>query len=354
MPNLAIVFVTTLAQPHAFRHSGLAYLHFTPYSRAESIAILAARPPRIFDAPPDSAAYPEYTPELAAEDDAWLWNRYLGVVWDSLSKHAGRDLVRFELCAHRLWRDFVRPINEGVFGTRDFSRLLVNRRHVFQNDSALLDRVLPSTTASEAAAAKLPSHQASFPDGRSAPKPLAPAFTLPYFSTFLLIAAYLASHNPARTDSVYFMQHTDKRKNRRRRGGAAASAPATPSKSRSGLKSRRSIPRHLLMPSPFTLDRLLAIFRALLPQTNATVSQAGAAPDSVPQLADLYTQIATLTSIRLLVRAGASCSASGLGGHGDVLEPGAKWRVNFGWEWIRTEGRRVGVEVADFLVGGAE
>ena len=88
-----------------------------------------------------------------------------------------------------------------------------------------------------------------------------------------------------------------------------------------------------MTPSPFTLDRLLAIFRALLDGT-------------VPQVADLYTQIATLTSMRLLVRAGA--------GSNDALEGGGRWRVNFGWEYARALGRSVNLEVGEYLVGGVD
>ena len=67
----------------------------------------------------------------------------------------------------------------------------------------------------------------------------------------------------------------------------------------------------------------------------------------VPQVADLYTQVATLTSLRLLVRAG------GVGGN-DGLEAGGRWRVNVGWEYARGLGRRVGLEVGEYLVGGVD
>lgn len=94
--------------------------------------------------------------------------------------------------------------------------------------------------------------------------------------------------------------------------------------------THRKIPRRLLAPSPFTLERLLAIFRSILPH-------------DVKGSVDLYTQFATLTSLRLVQRAGVS---------GDVLEAGAKWRVNVGLEYIGRLGRGVGCEVADYLFEG--
>jgi origin recognition complex subunit 5 len=214
----------------------------------------------------------------------------------------------------KLWRPFVEPVVSGQFGTRDFSRLIINRRHLFQLEDSVLDHiikdaepqtVLEPTTPSKHTAAKMMIH------------------TLPFYTTHLLIAAYLASYNPSRTDATYFMKHSDKRKGKRR-------APTT---SVSNSMKARKISRHLLTPSPFPLDRLLAIFRALL-------------DGGVPQVADLYTQIATLTSLRLLVRAGA--------GSNDALEAGGRWRVNFGWEYARALGRSVNLEVGEYLVGGVD
>ncbi len=42
---------------------------------------------------------------------------------------------------------------------------------------------------------------------------------LPYYSKYLLCAAYLASYNPAKQDAIYFVKSSEKK--RRRRGGGA-------------------------------------------------------------------------------------------------------------------------------------
>lgn len=223
----------------------------------------------------------------------------------------------------RLWREFVRPVVDGTFGTRDFSRLMVNRRHLFQLEDSVLDRIIstPDTTMTATVAGKevLPATPAAAKKAAA----LGAQHDLPYYTTYLLIAAYLSSYNPSRTDVTYFMKHSDKRKNRRHHASTKLSA-----------KKSRKIPRHLLTPSPFPLDRLLAVFRSLL-------------DGPVPQVADVCTQIATLTSMRLLVR-------TGQGGAGDMLDTGMRWRVNFGWEYVRRLGRSVGVEVGEYLVGGVD
>jgi origin recognition complex subunit 5 len=194
---------------------------------------------------------------------------------------------------------------------------MVNRRSLFQLEDAVLDRIISSSTASTITAATANGATPATPK-----KTLAVKHNLPYYTTFLLIAAYLSSYNPSRTDITYFMKHTDKRKNRRRAPNSVAAA-----------KKSRKIPRHLLTPSPFPLDRLLAVFRSLL-------------DGPVPQVADVCTQIATLTSMRLLVRTGQ--------GGNDALGDGMRWRVNFSWEYARSLGRSVGVEVGEYLVGGVD
>jgi hypothetical protein len=71
------------------------------------------------------------------EDRRWLWQRYCEIVWEAAGKGAARDLVAFRSICYKLWRPFVQPIVEGQFGTRDFSRLVVSKRSLFQNEDIL-------------------------------------------------------------------------------------------------------------------------------------------------------------------------------------------------------------------------
>lgn len=56
---------------------------------------------------------------------------------------------------------------------------------------------------------------------------------------------------------------------------------------------------------------------------------------------DIYTQLATLCSLRLLLRTAV------IGG--DLLESGAKWKVNFGWEYALKLARSVGFDITDHV-----
>ncbi|KAL0259163.1 hypothetical protein SLS55_006668 [Diplodia seriata] len=311
IPTLSTILILSAPpRPRLLHTASTPSVHFPSYTRDEAVLILARRgpPSTIFLVP--SSPSKGYTDDLAAEDDAWVWTRFLGVVWDALAKSAARDVVGFGALADKLWDAFVGPIRDGAFGTRDFSRLLVHRRALFQSEAALVDRVVVAAPqeADESVSKTKVTHD------------------LPYFSKYLLCAAYLASYNPARQDGVYFMKASAAK--RRKKGGGTA---ATPNRRNAGSQHRK-ISRHLLTPSAFPLDRLLAIFRAVLPPQ-----------DAPPASADVYTAVATLNSLRLLLRSGAAGA--------DALDGSAKWRVNYGWEYVRDLGRSVGLEMGEYLAG---
>jgi origin recognition complex subunit 5 len=55
---------------------------------------------------------------------------------------------------------------------------------------------------------------------------------------------------------------------------------------------------------------------------------------------DIGMGLATLASLRLLIRVGA----------GDIMDRSGKWRINVGWEVIRGIGRGIGVNIEEWLV----
>lgn len=113
-------------------------------------------------------------------------------------------------------------------------------------------------------------------------------------------------------------------KKRKKKGGGTAA----------GRKSQhRKIPRSMLAASPFSLDRLLAILRAILPH-------------NLPQNANALTQVSTLASLRLLSRASAASV--------DVLDASCRWRVNCSWDYVAALGRSVGLEIRDYLSSGLD
>ncbi|THH14773.1 hypothetical protein EW146_g5606 [Bondarzewia mesenterica] len=81
------------------------------------------------------------------------------------------------------------------------------------------------------------------------------ARVLPRMSKFILVAAFLASTNPSKTDLRMFGRGVDEKRRRRKGGGGRRTA---------GKSSQAKVPQRLLGPIAFPLDRLLAILAVLL------------------------------------------------------------------------------------------
>lgn len=107
-------------------------------------------------------------------------------------------------------------------------------------------------------------------------------------------------------------------KKRRKKGGGTAMGRAS---------KHRKIQRKLLGPQAFVLERMLAIFQAILPR-------------QIVPTADVMTQVATLASLRLLLRTS---------GTADPLEAQTKWRVNVRWEYIQHMARSVRFDIEGYL-----
>ena len=157
---------------------------------------------------------------------------------------------------------------------------------------------------------------------------------LSYYTKHLLLAAYLASYNPTRSDQTMFTRIHDRKKKRiaARKKSTTGTKDGTTT---AAVSKHRRISRLLLGPQPFSLERLLAIFHALL-------------PDKAPAgNADVLCQIATLVSLRMLVKATAGSGSDGVGG---TLDGSGKWRINMGWEYVQQLGKRVGIDMVEFVV----
>ncbi|KAI5841912.1 origin recognition complex subunit 5 C-terminus-domain-containing protein, partial [Morchella snyderi] len=314
IPNLTVIFIVTVSKARLLSSAEVPHIHFTPYTKDESIKVLSKYVRRITKLPTTTATTTasgeaaaatetedeeeeedEYTPETAAEE-LYVWEKFCGTVWDSLAKGAARDIVQFRDAVESMWDQFVQPIAHGQYGTRNFSQLYLLQKEMFRRESSIVTSVVAYGLMG---AVILDMHD------------------LPYYSKHLLCAAYLASYNPSRQDVAFFTKTGDFKK--KRRGGGGGGGKGRPAKT-------RKIHRRLLGPQAWPLERMLAIFYAILPHPiNSSV--------------DLQTQIATLTSLRLLTKASVT----------DALEASTKWRVNVGWDYIRGVARSVKFDIEDFV-----
>lgn len=336
IPCLTTVFIVT-SPPANFLHvSSVPYIHFPNYTKAEFVSILSLTPPPTL-------------PNTTAQETSELWTRFTSAVHDALNRAAARTLPAMRHASEALWPRFTAPILAGTHGPKEFSKLIVASRVHFQ-DERLLDPgivgttrttppIPPAGTTTTATASSVPATKFGQPPQPPSLRPSRSsdlAALLPTTARLLLLAAYLASHNAARHDLTLFSTHHHGR--RRRRGGGGVNRPAR----RNMNGQHRKIARKLLGAHAFVLERMLAIFTAVRREWDGGDDHAedkwGVGMDG-----DVGMAVATLASLRLLVRVGGA-------GGADVMDRGGKWRVNVGWEVVRGLGRSIGVEVEEWLI----
>ncbi|XP_063011615.1 origin recognition complex subunit 5 isoform X2 [Melospiza melodia melodia] len=130
---------------------------------------------------------------------------------------------------------------------------------------------------------------------------------LPYYSKFLLIAAYLASYNPVRTDKRFFLKHHGK------------------IRKTNFMKKHEKTSNHLLGPKPFPLDRLLAILYSIV-------------DNRVAPTANIFSQITSLVTLQLLSMVGQN----------DQLD-GPRYKCTVSLDFIRAIARTVNFDIIKYL-----
>ncbi|KAJ1928243.1 hypothetical protein IWQ60_002223 [Tieghemiomyces parasiticus] len=142
-------------------------------------------------------------------------------------------------------------------------------------------------------------------------------FELPYYAKFLLIASFLASYNPARLDVRYFAKGRENTSNTKRGKQAVQKQMMT----QTGGKQRQQ----LLGPKAFPLERMLAIFYSIL-------------DDPIENSIEIQSQIASLVTLRLLVRTSNTSQLDGV-----------KVKCNVSYDLIRRVGRSIHFEIDRYL-----
>ncbi|KAI1428399.1 origin recognition complex subunit 5 C-terminus-domain-containing protein [Xylaria sp. FL1777] len=328
IPNLTTIFLITTPSPSLLRISPPPHVHFPPYTKAQYIAILSRTPPPSL-------------PNTTQQETTDLWTRFTAAVHDSLTRPAARTLPRLTQACASLWPRFTAPVAAGTHKAREFSKLLIAARAYFQDESVLEPGIQRARVRGATGGAASEKKQKNGTDLSA---------LLPPTARLLLIAAYLASHNAPRHDNTLFSTWYSGRK-KRGRGGGGVTGSSVPSGAGRGRRAKhRRIARKLLGPGVFVLERMVAIYVATRQEWVGGADDAkGGAAGGVD--GDVGMAIATLASLRLLVRVGGGAVGAAVGaGGGADLDRGGKWRVNVGWEIIRSVGRSMGVEVEEWLV----
>lgn len=225
-------------------------------------------------------------------------------VFLSVFYKACRDLPELKVVSTDCFDVYVEPVVNGTIDKNDVSRLW---RHITNPLKTALSQVYMRMDQSDELR-----NGATFEANQSVKK-LAQSLELPYYGKYLLIAAFLASHNSAKEDKRLFVKHHGKQRKRMQTVNARAKVSDKMSTS--------------LGPKSFSIDRLLAIFYAIL-------------DEKVGLTCNLLAQISTLVHLKLL---------SYVSGENNVVEGSAKLQCTVGLEFILYIGKVVGFNVRQYL-----
>ena len=197
---------------------------------------------------------------------------------------------QFKRAAELLWPDYIRPTKETPKIEPD------NARSLYRVVEPHMRKVLANIHYQESV---------SMMGEESKSKRL--NVELPFFSKFLLLAAYLASYNPVSTDKRYFMRGKTGR--------------VVKKSKRQHLAHQKS--SQLLGPKMFDLNRMLAIFHVIVDQ-------------KVTSTAEIQSQVASLVTLQMLTQNGE-----------DLDQP--KYKCNVSLDFIRQVAKNVRFELHKYL-----
>ncbi|XP_048692364.1 origin recognition complex subunit 5 isoform X2 [Caretta caretta] len=245
---------------------------------------------------PFTLYFPDYSIEYSADFYAAYINILLGVFYTVC-----RDLKELRHLAALNFTKYCEPVVRGEANERDTRRLWKNIESHLKK--AMQTVYLREISSSQWERIQQDDGEPGHLKGLSAHAHV----ELPYYSKFLLIAAYLASYNPARTDKRFFLKHHGK------------------IKKTNFLKKHEKTSNHLLGPKPFPLDRLLAILYSIV-------------DNKVAPTANIFSQITSLVTLQLLT----------LVGHDDKLD-GPKYKCTVSLDFIRAIARTVNFDIIKYL-----
>ncbi|XP_017132623.1 origin recognition complex subunit 5 [Drosophila elegans] len=305
--NLCVILLSQLPFEKFYNKTGLSEvisLHLAQYNKAETQRILGSDFAQVRSQLLEQFAQDKKRLEICQEAvTEEFYNNYLNLFLSVFYK-ACRDVPELQLTARKCLSIYLEPVLDGTVEATDISRLW---RHIAGPLRSALTQIYMRIE-------KPPEETEDFAaiEDQSVRK-LAQSLELPYYAKFLLIAAFLASHNAASQDKRLFVKHHGKQRKRMQMVNARAKTTEKMSTT--------------LGPKSFSIDRLLAIFYAIL-------------EEKVGLTCNLLSQISTLVHLKLL---------SFVSGEQNIMDGSARLQCTIGLEFVMQIGKVVGFNVRQYL-----
>ncbi|KAI9353339.1 origin recognition complex subunit 5 C-terminus-domain-containing protein [Zopfochytrium polystomum] len=245
--------------------------------------------------------------DCPAGEDRSIFITFVGLVQEILQKPC-RDLNEIRYIVRLLFPKYVEPIKAGTIKAHEPNKLY---RNITVHFKEVLDKLYLRTISSHDW-----DSASSVPAGRQTVEPLTNStdIDLPRYTSFLLISSFIASYNPAKMDQRVFALKSDRRRSR-------AVKKAAP---------KSKLQQKVLGPRPFTVERLMAIFFAIMTEVEDS---------AIKCLLDIQMQLATLISRKLVVRITAE----------DRIDC-MKCKCNVNFSFISALARRLHFDLSKFLI----
>ncbi|KAH8287815.1 hypothetical protein KR018_000748 [Drosophila ironensis] len=305
--NVCVVLLSQLPFEKFYNKTGLSEvisLHLAQYNKADTQRILGSDFERVRG---------QFVEKLASEPQRLaifkeamtedFYNNYLNIFLSVFYK-ACREVPELQLTARKCFVTYLEPVLDGTVEATDISRLW---RHIAGPLRSALTQIYMRIEK------PLEEAEGSADVEDQSVRKLAQSLELPYYAKYLLIAAFLASHNAANQDKRLFVKHHGKQRKRMQTVNARAKTTEKMSTA--------------LGPKSFSIDRLLAIFYAIL-------------EEKVGLTCNLLSQISTLVHLKLL---------SFVSGEQNIMDGSARLQCTVGLEFVLQIGKVVGFNVRQYL-----
>lgn len=270
--NISIIFITC-TQPRKLITAALPTIFFEAYDSTQITRILEEKPlckfSRQISLPPAA--------------NKRFWENYVGIIVESYFSYTTNINVLRRI-ALKLWSRFTEVVENGNLQASEFLAIYRQNIGLLSSDYAFETSLKSTSTGNKNVERDI--YNTSFP----------------IMSKYIIIASYLASFNESKYDWVFFSKLKDFHKKKQHFRQSKLSATR--------LNSR------LLEPSPFDLERLLAILHSIYTLENTK---------PLPSNLDINTQIANLSSLKILLK------SSNI----DYISAKTRWKVNVNFSYVK-------------------
>lgn len=323
--NICCMFVSSLPLEKLFPVGSFPMpivVHWPNYTQKEVLSILVGSYPafsrRLYDHYVHSKPIAENVEKTRLADiidglERSFYENFFNLFLNTFFRTC-RDLNELRIISQDCFTKYCEPIMVSNVDMNDVRSLY---KHIASTLKATVNTIYRRVD-NPALAAPPSDNTSSKPTSHDGDQPRIPSvphqqLELPYYAKYLLIAAFLASHNDVRLDKRLFVKHHGKQR-----------------KTQQSIRAKQIVSEKMatqLGPKTFPIDRLMAIFYAIV-------------EEKVPLTCNLMAQIPSLVRLKLL---------NFVSGEANIMDGGARLQCIVSLDFIVLIGRNVGFNVRQYL-----